>query len=122
MECSAMKPRLWQWYAHSCGGDVFQIVGYDTSSGRIRLKYFNGDLRSIQENVWSALALELRDPPEDWTDAACEIPCASDSLEQDRHSNARMQPLQESPSKRQPRVRLNEGFRGQLRLAHRKSA
>src|SRR5688500_15356434 len=99
MEGSAMKPRLWQWYAYSCSGDVFQIVGYDPLSGRIGLKSFNGELRSIHENVWSALALELRDPPEDMADPVYEARDASRGCpEHDRHSQGQIRYLPESAS------------------------
>jgi len=59
--------RIGQWYLRSDKGQVFQVTGLDAKARTIEIQSFDGDLDEIDEESWSALPLELAEPPEDWT-------------------------------------------------------
>jgi hypothetical protein len=69
MKIDVGAPRIGQWYTHLDKGEPFLVTGYDEKSRTIEIQAITGDLDEIDEETWSALPLELAEPPEDWTDS-----------------------------------------------------
>ncbi len=86
------SPRIGQWYLRGDKGEEFVVTGRDERAGTIEIQTVDGDLDEIDENYWSAMSLELAEPPEDWTgpvdveldqsgEAPGVLPAASESLQ-----------------------------------------
>jgi hypothetical protein len=56
-----------QWYLRRDKGEIFQVTGYDESSGTIEIQTFDGELDEIDAESWRTLPLEFAEQPEDWT-------------------------------------------------------
>jgi len=67
MNTSVGKPRIGQWYRRLDKGEIFQVTARDEGSRSIEIQAFDGELDEIDEESWTALPLELAEPPEDWT-------------------------------------------------------
>jgi Family of unknown function (DUF6763) len=61
------RAQIGQWYSHLDKGETFQVTAVDEKSKTIEIQSFDGDLDEIDDATWSALPLELTEPPEDWT-------------------------------------------------------
>jgi len=88
-------PQIGQWYARTDKGELFQIVGRDDDTRTIEIQYFDGDVDEIDAENWSALPLELRAQPEDWTAPVDDIETDDlDYTETQMGATAWTQPLQ----------------------------
>lgn len=60
-------PIVGNWYRVTNRRQEFEVVAVDEDEGLIQVQYFDGDLEEMEREAWEELALELSDPPEDWT-------------------------------------------------------
>lgn len=56
--------QIGQWYKNLDTDEVFFVTGYDDKSNTIELQSIDGDVSEIDEETWSALALEPCEQPE----------------------------------------------------------
>lgn len=59
------KPSVHQWYSRQGSAEMFRVVA--TDNGAIEIQSFDGDLEELDLDAWRDLAIELAEPPEDWT-------------------------------------------------------
>jgi hypothetical protein len=64
MEC---EPLPNQWYRDLDTADQFQVVAVDEDGRAIEIQYLDGNIEEIDFDEWSERALDLIEPPEDWT-------------------------------------------------------
>ena len=62
-----LSPEIGQWYLHRDKGEMFRVTAYDAAAHTIEIQTFDGDVDELDDEAWSALALERAEEPEDWT-------------------------------------------------------
>ncbi len=60
-------PIIGNWYEYLDRPESFQVVGIDPGSRNVEIQYFDGALDTVDLDEWYELALEVIEPPEDWT-------------------------------------------------------
>ena len=73
--------RIAQWYRRSDKGEAFVVTAIDETTGAIEVQTFDGDIDEIDGNSWSALPLEMIEPPEDWSGALDVAPEVAEEFE-----------------------------------------
>jgi hypothetical protein len=67
----APQPGIGDWYRQKEGGALFEVVAFDEDDGTIEIQYFDGTVEEMDIDDWEAQwddgALEITDPPEDWS-------------------------------------------------------
>jgi hypothetical protein len=65
------QPDVGNWYRMINGGDLFEVVAFDSEDGTIEIQYFDGTVEEMDvedwQSQWEDGALETAEPPEDWT-------------------------------------------------------
>lgn len=59
-------PRVGASYVRWDKREVFQVTGYDETTGKARIESFDGDVSEMDEVMWRGLPLVAADPAEDW--------------------------------------------------------
>ena len=64
---SVERPEVGDWYQNQDKGEPFQVVSVDAASGTVQTQSFDGELDSIDMEVWEQMPLVAAAAPEDWT-------------------------------------------------------
>jgi uncharacterized protein YciU (UPF0263 family) len=83
---TAPLPSIGDWYRQKEGGALFEVVAYDDDDGTIEIQYFDGTVEEMDiedwEGQWEDGALEIADPPEDWS-GSVDVDSDEDTLRAD---------------------------------------
>lgn len=67
MPRNELDPIVGNWYRHLDKGYEFTVVAVDDQRRTIEIQHYNGDIAELDDNTWRRMAIELMEPPEDWT-------------------------------------------------------
>lgn len=60
------QPVVGEWY-QTPGGELFEVVAYDSDEDVVEIQYFDGALEELDRETWDELAIEPAEAPEDWS-------------------------------------------------------
>ncbi len=66
---SLQVPKIGRWYQDQQSGKLFEIVALDDEGSAVQVQYVDGEIESLDLDVWAEMTLQAAAAPEDWRTA-----------------------------------------------------